>query len=217
MIGSFVQATFFLSRMGFGHPNTTIHVTFMWNHVKSCENPKRFSAHPDGLCELQEHLRGRLDRYSKLRMLLRCLSRLQIRWNSCEFMWNHVKIDNWVLGAYNLLIRPLWAPGSLAKYTTSVLEVTNDSPMPPETTNQLKFMWNHVKSCENSKLFSRNLQSTDTDSVRTRNTCRYQSHNINITWSVVSGGIGEAFVTPGTDLVYFANVPGPHRVRISRL
>ena len=171
MIGSFVQATFFLSRMGFGHPNTVIHVTFMWNHVKSCENPKLFSAHSVGLCELQEHLRGRLDRSSMLRMLLRCLSRLQIRWNSCEFMWNHVKIDNWVLGAYNLLIRPLWAPGSLAKYTTSVLEVTNDSPMPPETTNQLKFMWNHVKSCENSKLFSRNLQSTDTDSVRTRNTC----------------------------------------------
>ena len=70
-----------------------------------------------GLCGLQDHLRSTLHRYSKLRTILRCLPRLQISWNSCEIMWNH------------------------------------------------------VKSCENSKLFSRNLQSTDTDSVRTRNTC----------------------------------------------
>ncbi len=113
-------------------------------HVKSCENSKLFSAHSDGLYELREHLRSRLDQSPKLRKLLRCLPGPQIRWNSCEFMWNHVKIYNWVLGTYNLLIRTLWAPESLAKYTTSILDVTNDSPMPPGTTNQLKFMWNHV-------------------------------------------------------------------------
>ena len=165
MIGSFVQATFFLSRMGFGHPNTVIHVTFMWNHVKiqncflhtlsdsvnsrnTCEvdwiDIRSYECFSDasrdyksgeihvnsceimwksitgflelttfwyGLCGLQDHLRSTLHPYSKLRMILRCLPRLQISWNSYEIMWKSQSgflelTTNW----YGLCV-----PGSLVK------------------------------------------------------------------------------------------------------